>query len=86
MLHTAMFTIPVMCTVIKKLVRVTTKQLMMITDTPESSFDKVAMDIVGSLSKTEKENKFILTLQDQLTKFCMDILPDQIAETVEERI
>jgi len=58
---------------LKKLVRVKTKQPMMITDTPGSSFDKVVMDIVGSFSKTEKENEHILTLQDQLTKFCMGI-------------
>ncbi|XP_018374503.1 PREDICTED: uncharacterized protein LOC108768539, partial [Trachymyrmex cornetzi] len=70
---------------LKKLVRVKTKQPMMITDTPGSSFDKVAMDIVGPLSKTEKGNEYILTLQDQLTKFCMGIpLPNQTAETVAE--
>jgi len=44
MLHTAM--------PIKKV----SKQPMMITNTPGSSFDKVAMDIVESLFKTEKEN------------------------------
>jgi len=31
---------------------------MVITDTPESTFDKVAMDIVGFLPKTEKDNEF----------------------------
>jgi len=36
----------------------------MMTDTPGSSFDKVAMDIIKPLSKTEKGNKYILTLQD----------------------
>ena len=57
----------------------------MIIDTSGSSFDKVAMDIVRLLSKTEKGNEYILTLQDQLTKFCMGIfLPDQTAETVAE--
>jgi len=48
-----------------------------------SSFDKVAMDIVGPLPK--KSNEYILTLQDQLTKFCMGILlPDQTSETIAE--
>ena len=57
----------------------------MIIDTPESSFDKIAMDIVEPLPKTERGNEYILTLQDQLTKFCMDIpLPDQIAEMIAE--
>ena len=49
---------------LKKLVRVKTKQPMMITDTPGSSFDKVAMNIVGSLLRTERGNEYILTLQD----------------------
>jgi len=36
------------------------------------------MDIVGPLPKTERDNEYILTLQPQLTKFCMGIpLPDQ---------
>lgn len=70
---------------LKKLVRVKTKQPMIITDTPGSSFDKVAMDIVGLLSKTERGNEYILTLQDQLTKFCMGI-PNQTSETIAEAI
>jgi len=70
---------------LKKLVRVKTKQPMVITDTPGSSFDKVAMDIVGPLPKTERGNEYILTLQDQLTKFCMAVpLPDQTSETIAE--
>ena len=70
---------------LKKLVRVKTKQPMIITDTPGSSFDKVAMDIVGPLPKTERGKEYILTLQDQLTKYCMGIpLPNQTAETIAE--
>ena len=70
---------------LKKLIRVKTKQPMMITDTPGSSFDKIAMDIVGPLHKTERGNEYILTLQDQLTKFCMGIaLSDQTSETKTE--
>ena len=70
---------------LKKLVRVKTKQPMAITDTPGTSFDKVAMDIVGPLPKTMRGNEYILTLQDQLTKFCMGIpLPDQTSETIAE--
>ena len=67
---------------LKKLIRVKTKQLMMIT--PGFSFDKIARDIVKSLSKTERGNEYIL-LQDELTKFCMGIpLSDQIAEMIAE--
>lgn len=57
---------------------------MIITDTPGSSFDKVAMDIVAPLPQTERGNNYIVTLQDQLTKFCMGIpLSDQTSETAE---
>jgi len=53
---------------------------VIITDTPRSSFDKVIMDIVGSFPKP-REKTNILTLQDQLIKFCMGIpLPDQTIE------
>ena len=69
----------------KKLLRIKTKQPIIITDTPGTSFDKVVMDIVKSLPKTKRGNEYILTLQDQLTKFCMGIpLPDQTSETIAE--
>jgi len=56
---------------------------MVITDTPGSSFDKVFMDIVGPLPR--RVNEYILTLQDQLTKFCMGIpLLNQTLETIAE--
>ena len=59
---------------VQKLVRIKTKQLMIITDTPGSSFDKVAMDFVGPLFKTRRGNEYILILQDQLTKLHGDTL------------
>lgn len=58
---------------IKKLVRLKTRQPMVITDTPGMRFDKLALDIVGPLPKTELGNEYILTLQDQFSKFCMAI-------------
>ncbi|KMQ89530.1 enzymatic polyprotein endonuclease reverse [Lasius niger] len=54
----------------RKLVREKTKAPMLITDTPSEAFEKVAIDIVGPLPETEKGHKYILTTQDQLTKFC----------------
>lgn len=57
----------------KKLVRVKTKQPMLITDTPFSSFEKISMDIVGPLPGTTKGNSYILTIQDHLTKFSLAI-------------
>ena len=54
---------------LKKLTRIKTKQPMIITDTPEAAFDKVALDIVGPLPITPSGNQFILTMQDLLTKY-----------------
>jgi len=52
----------------KKFVREKTKAPMLImTNTPNEAFQKV--DIVGPLPETINENKYILTMQDQLTKF-----------------
>jgi len=44
---------------IKKLVRVKTKQPMLITDTPYSAFEKVSIDIVGPLPETSKGHSYI---------------------------
>lgn len=58
---------------LQKLVRDKNKQPMLRTDTPCSSFDKVALDVVDPLSQTLRGNKYILTIQDQLTKFSLAI-------------
>ena len=42
---------------------------MILTDTPGAAFDKVALDIVGSLPRTSKNNIYILDMQCLLTKF-----------------
>ena len=47
---------------IKKLVRVKTKNRMVITDTPTTAFDKISMDIVGLLPETKSVNLYILTI------------------------
>lgn len=54
---------------LNKLVRQKTKQPMSITDTPSEAFEKIEMDIVGPLPETENGNKYILTIQDNLTKY-----------------
>lgn len=46
---------------------------MVLTDTPGSAFDKVALDVVGPLPQTERGNKYILTIQDHLTKFSLAV-------------
>lgn len=56
---------------------------MMITDTPADAFDKVALDIVGPLPLTKSNNKYLLTIQCNLTKFLDAIpLPDATAKTI----
>ncbi|KAL6419073.1 hypothetical protein ACFW04_011595 [Cataglyphis niger] len=58
---------------LKKLVRVKTKQPMVLTDTPDSAFDKVSMDIMGPLPTTRSGNSYILTIQDLLSKYSLAV-------------
>ena len=51
----------------KKLVRMKTRQPMIITDTPGLTFEKLSMDFVDSLPITKNNNRYIFTLQDLLT-------------------
>jgi Integrase zinc binding domain len=54
-----------------------------ITDTPESAFEKIYLDIVGPLPISQNGNRFILTCQDSLTKFLEAIpIPNMTAETI----
>lgn len=48
-----------------------TKQPMEITTTAHKPFERLAIDIVGPLPLTESGNRFILTSQDDLTKFSL---------------
>lgn len=56
---------------------------MVLTDTAHKPFDKVYLDIVGPLPVTHSGNKYILTFEDDLTRF-MDCyaIPDCEAGTV----
>lgn len=47
---------------------------MRIMDTARKAIEKVQMDIVGPLPVTEKGNKYLLTLQGNLTKYS-DAIP-----------
>jgi len=58
---------------LKKLTRIKTKQPMIITDTPGSSFDKVSLDIMGPLPITPHGNSYVLTMQDLLTKYSVAV-------------
>jgi transposase InsO family protein len=59
------------------------KAPMEITTTASRPFERCALDIVGPTDVTNKGNKYILTFQDDLTKFVVAIpIPTQDAETV----
>ena len=56
---------------------------MEITTTARKPFERCAMDIVGPTTVTTKGNRYILTFQDDLTKFVVAVpIPTQDAETV----
>ena len=56
---------------------------MEITTTSNHPFERIALDIVGPLPLTESGNQYILTIQDDLTKFFQAYaLPNHEAETV----
>jgi hypothetical protein len=59
------------------------KAPMEITTTARQPFEKCCLDIVGPLTETQAGNKYILTFQDELSKFLVAIpVPRQDAETV----
>lgn len=62
------------------------KMPMKITSTASKPFEKIFLDTVGPLPITLARNKYILTFQDDLTKFSGAIaIPDQEAETIAEK-
>ena len=68
---------------IKKLVRVRTKNPMVITDTPTTAFEKISMDIVSPLPERKSGNLYILTIQDNFTTYSLAIpLPNHRAGTI----
>ncbi|KAL4154100.1 hypothetical protein QTP88_001933 [Uroleucon formosanum] len=61
------------------------KQPMLITLTISEPFEKIFLDIVGPIVTTLSGNTYILTLQDDLTKYLMGIaLPNHQANTIAE--
>lgn len=60
-----------------------TRVLMQLTSTSCKPFERVALDIVGPLPISEKGNKYLLTFQDDLTKFSGAIpIQNQEAKTI----
>lgn len=68
---------------LNKLLKPKRKAPMVITTTAKRPFEKCAMDIVGPVVDSDQGNKYILTFQDELSKFMVGIpMPNQEAETV----
>lgn len=60
---------------------------MLITDTPVAPFYKISIDTVGPLPVTPNGNKHILTVQDNLTKYCIAVpIPNTQAETIADAL
>ena len=56
---------------------------MKITTTPEIVWEKCALDIVGPLSQTSDGNRYVLTFQDELSKYTLAVpIRQQDAATV----
>lgn len=56
---------------------------MTITSTSNKPFEKIFLDIVGPLLSSYHQNKYILTIMDDLTKYAVAVpIPNQEAETV----
>jgi len=54
-----------------------------ITDISSRPFEKCALDILGPLTVTTNGNRYLLTFQDNLTKFSKAIpIPNQEANTI----
>ena len=63
------------------------KAPMELTTTSNKSFEKLFIDIVGPYPITEQGNRFLLTVQDDLTKFSFAIpIPNHEAETVADKL
>lgn len=66
-----------------KMTRSYIKQELEMTDTQPEPWIKLALDVVGPLPLTEKGRKYILTCQDNLTKYLIAIpIENQEAETL----
>jgi transposase InsO family protein len=60
-----------------------TKLPLQITDTPDLVSQNCSMDIVGPLTQTCEGNKYLLTFQDELSKYTLGVpIPQQDASTV----
>ena len=67
----------------QKLVWARTRKAMLITDTPAEPFEKVSLDTFGKLPSTPNGNRHILTMQDNVSEYCITLLiPDWKTTTI----
>jgi hypothetical protein len=65
-----------------KLLRPKKKAPMAVTTTARKPLEKCVLNIVGPLEKSSSKNKYVLTFQDELSKFMVAIpIEHQDAET-----
>lgn len=58
---------------------------MVITTSSKKPFERIALDIVGPLQTSESNNQYILTFQDDLTRFIQAVpIPNQEVSTIAE--
>jgi hypothetical protein len=66
-----------------KMTQCHTRMPLVITDTPSTVFEKCSIDTVGPFSPSGLQYRYILTVQDELSKFLIAIpLEDQTSEQV----
>lgn len=59
------------------------KMPLALTDTPRMFNEKIALDVVGPFTESLKGHKYVLTTQDQLSKFMEAVaMENQRAETI----
>ena len=60
---------------------------MIITDTPPEPFFKISIDTVGPLPTSPRGNKYMLTIQDNLIKYCIAVaMPDATGPTIADAL
>jgi hypothetical protein len=52
-----------------KMKQLHTRMPLLITDTPTTVFEKCSIDVIGSLSPSLSQNRYILTIQDEYQNF-----------------
>lgn len=63
--------------------KMSTKQPLKITETPQKPFDIVAIDTIGPLPETEKRYKYAMTAICELTKYLITVpLENQEAKSI----